>query len=272
MKGLEKARHSRSGGCHPRMYGLLGAMAALFLVAAVPARGAEQLEEAFLRIEINATDGDVGLHGKFDGGPWKLMSIESPNGSEIYHVDANGALRDQGLTENFFESDEPTCAEQPLRDFLERFPTGTYQFTGTTLDDKDLTGKWKLSHALPAAPDITQTDGLEFDVDAVVIAWDPGMGLGNCDDPTLVTDGIIPDPADVTVQTWEVTVEPVLQGQGQPLRVFTVQLPFDQQRVTVPSEYLQAYVDAGITAFKFEVGAKAGENQTFSEGNFTISK
>jgi hypothetical protein len=76
----------------------------------------------------------------------------------------------------------------------------------------------------------------------------------------------------VPVDTWEVVVEPdedEREALGLPERVFSVQLPFGQQSVTVPSEYLQPYINAGITTFKFEVGAKAGENQTFSEGTFT---
>ena len=84
--------------------------------------------------------------------------------------------------------------------------------------------------------------------------------------------GTIPDPATVPVDSWEVTVEPdedQLEALSLPLRVFTVQLPSNQLSVTVPSEYLQQYITAGITTFKFEVGAKAGENQTFTESSFS---
>jgi hypothetical protein len=257
------------------MFVFFGALAALLLAAAVPPSWAVELDEAFLRIEINATDGDVGFHGKFDGKAWKEMEIKSPNGREIYEVEAGGALRRQGLTENFFESAEPTCAEQPLRAFLQRFPQGTYRFKGETTDGKNLKGDAELSHALPAAPDISGFDGSAFAPgDPVVLAWAPGTNLGNCHDQALVDAGIIPDPAGVPVDGWEVVVEPdedQLEALGLPLRVFSVQLPFGQKTVTVSSEYLQSYVAAGITTFKFEVGAKAGENQTFSEGGFTIA-
>jgi hypothetical protein len=50
----------------------------------------------------------------------------------------------------------------------------------------------------------------------------------------------------------------------------TWRLPAWQMRVTVPSEYLRPYVEAGFTEFKFEVGAKSGQNQTFAEGTFTV--
>jgi hypothetical protein len=268
MKGLGKAQHARREG-------FLGAVVALVLAAAVAPSGAVELDEAFLRIEINATDGDVGFHVKFDGKAWKEMEIKSPNGTEIYEVEAGGALRRQGLTENFFESAEPTCEEQPLRAFLRRFPEGTYKFRGTTIDGKVLKGEADLSHALPAAPNIAAFDGSMFaSGDPVVIGWIPGTDLGNCHDQALVDDGIIPDPAGVPVDGWEVVVEPneeELEALGLPLRVFSVQLLPGQLSATVASEYLQQYVDAGITTFKFEVGAKTGENQTFSEGAFTIA-
>lgn len=274
MKGLGNAPHSRSEGCHPRIFVFLGAMAALLLAAAVPRSWAVELEEAFLRIEINASDGDVGLHGKFDGEPSTSMEIKNPQGREFFEVEAGGALARQGLTENFFESAEPSRDEQPLAAFLRRFPQGTYRFKGQTIDGKNLKGQAELSHALAAAPDISGFDGFEFmPGDPVVIAWAPGTDLGNCHDPALIDNGTIPDPAGVPVDSWEVAVEPdedELQALGLPLRVFSVQLPFGHQTVTVSSEHLQSYVAAGITTFKFEVGARADENQTFSEGGFTV--
>jgi hypothetical protein len=158
---------------------LLGAMAALCLAAAVPPSWAVELDEAFLRIEINATDGDVGFHGKFDGEPSKIMKIKKPNGGVLYIVTAHGALNKQGLTESFFESAEPTCAEQPLAEFLKRFPEGTYTFQGKTNDGENLEGEAFLSHALPAAPNISGFDGSAFAPGApVVITWAPGQDLG----------------------------------------------------------------------------------------------
>ena len=275
MKGLGKARYSRRNDSYPGMFVFRWALVALFLAAAVPPSWAVELDEAFLRIEINATDGDVGFHGKFDGEAWRKMEIKSPNGREIYEVKAGGAVRRQGVTENFFETAEPTCEEQPLRAFLRRFPEGTYKFKGRTIDGENLTGEAELSHALPAAPDVSGFDGSAFAPGApVVIAWVPGTDLGNCHDQTLVDDGIIPDPAGVPVDGWEVVVEPdedQLEALSLPLRVFSVQLAFGQQTATVSPEYLQSYVAAGITIFKFEVGARAGENQTFSEGSFTVA-
>jgi len=271
---IEIMRHMR------RVFMVPAAMAALTLGAAVPASWAAtvELDEAFVRIEINATDGDVGFHGKFDGEPSKLMKIKRPgDGSVIYLVRAQHNLKRQGLTENFFESAEPTCEEQSLAEFLLRFPAGDYLFEGVTNDGVDtLQGVATLSYDLPAAPDISGFDGsiVELDDDPVVIHWGPGIDLGECHDQDLVDNGIIPDPADVEVERWEVVVEPnddeQLEASGLPFSVFSVQLPPGQMSVTVPFEYLQSYAVAGVTRFKFEVGAKSGENQTFSEGAFEL--
>ena len=272
---IEIMRHMR------RVFMVPAAMAALTLGAAVPASWAAtvELDEAFVRIEINATDGDVGFHGKFDGEPSKLMKIKRPgDGSVIYLVRAQHNLKRQGLTENFFESAEPTCEEQPLAAFLLRFPAGEYLFEGVTNDGVDrLEGVATLSHALPAAPDISGFDGstVELDDDPIVIHWAPGADLGECHDQELVDNGTIPDPASVAVERWEVVVEPnvddeVLKDLGLPFSVFSVQLPPGQMSVTVPFEYLHSYAVADVTDFKFEVGAKSGENQTFSEGTFTV--
>jgi hypothetical protein len=275
MRGLRKARDSRRGDGHPGILVFLGVMAVLFLAAAVPATWAVELDEALLRIEINATDGDAGFHGKLDGPPWKTMRIKDPNGNEIFELEADGRLKRQGVTENFFESSEPTCEDQPLRRFLKRFPAGTYKFRGATIEGQPLKGEATLSHTLPAAPDIGAFDGSEIPSGSpVVITWAHGGDLGECHDQDLVDEGIIPDPAGVVEDSWEVTVEPdedELEALGLPLRVFTVQLPADQLMVTVPAEYLQGYLAAGVRTFKFEVGAKKGENQTFSEGSFTIA-
>jgi hypothetical protein len=277
MKGLgKKTRCSRTGDCHPGMLVLLGATVALLSATGVPPSwaAAVELDEAFLRIEINATDGDVGFHGKLDGEAWKEMEIKSPKGTEIFNLEAGGALRRQGITENFFESAEPSCGDQPLRAFLRRFPAGTYKFRGKTIEGESLKGEAELSHALPAAPDISGFDGSQFEPgDLVKITWVQGHDLGNCHDQTLVDDGTIPDPASVPVDGWEVAVEPdenELEASGLPLRVFTIQLLTGQMTATVPPEYLQQYVSAGIVTFKFEVGAQAGPNQTFSEGSFTV--
>ncbi len=115
--------------------------------------------EAFLFFELNDTDGDLGIHGKIDGGPWKEMEIEDPNERTLLNVRARGRLKRQGMTELFFESAEPCFptddeCDDPLDpdDFFARFPEGEYEIEGETLEGDELENEVWLSHIIPAAP------------------------------------------------------------------------------------------------------------------------
>lgn len=246
----------------------------------------DEFDEVFAIIEINATDGDAGFHVLFDGEGWQWVTVRDPNGRLLLQEKATGPLREQGVTENFFESAEPPCffdEEDPeadpdevvtLGEFLERFEEGDYQFAGKKIDRGFLTGEANFTHNIPAAPDISATDEGVLNPNDAVIEWEGGDDLGECDDPALVADGIIPDPGTVEVVRWEVVVEPDVDPlpEGVQENVFSVQVPGDQTSVTVSPEYLNAYSAVGVTEFKFEVGAKeASGNQTFSEGSFALT-
>lgn len=259
------------------------ATATLILGAVVPVSWAqEEFDEIKVLIEINATDGDAGFHVLSDAEAWKQVRIHDPEGNKIFMVKDHNSLREQGLTEIFFESAEPLCAFDPeepdeevvpLSEFLERFSAGDYSFHGVTIEGDLLEGEGTLTYNLPAAPDISSTDERDdVDPEDAVISWAGGVDLGaKCHDPELVTEGIIADPASVVVVGWEVVVEPDDEDASDPLRVFSVQLPPDQYSVTVPAEYLEAFIEDDVTEFKFEVGAiEASGNQTFSEGSFEI--
>jgi len=148
----------------------------------------EPFDEAFLFFELNDTDGDLGIHGKIDGGPWKKMVIEGPNERTLLKVRARSRLQRQGMTELFFESAEPCFDPEDCddaldpEDFFERFPEGEYEIEGLTLDYEELESEVILSHIIPAAPDgvmINNSEAAE-DCDAelpvvnrpVVISWD----------------------------------------------------------------------------------------------------
>ena len=73
-----------------------------------------RLAAATLIIEVNGTDGDAGLQFFLDGEPWNSMTISDPIGNVVVDVDAEGRLRDWGLTELFSESNEPPFSEVPL--------------------------------------------------------------------------------------------------------------------------------------------------------------
>lgn len=245
---------------------------------------AEEFDETKVIIEINATDGDVGFHAKFDGEAWYNTKMYDPTGRKILHEKADGPLREQGLTENFFESAEPLCTPDPddpeelivsLAEFLERFPDGDYVLMGKSNEGEWLVGEAELTYQIPAAPNIDATDEAEFEsAEQVLIEWEGGDDLGGkCDDENLVSDGIIPDPATVEVVGWEVVIEPDCDLDFEPERVFSVQLPPGYESVSVPEEFLDSYLEQECAEFKFEVGAiEESGNQTFSEGGFEITE
>lgn len=263
--------------------------AALALVAAPATAETVPWDEMRVLIEINATDGDAGFHALVDGDAWKEVTL---NGSKLFNAVAKGPLRETlGLTEIFFESDEPPCdasvADDPedvvtLREILEAFPAGTYTFSGKTIEPGDqLLGSTELTHAIPAAPDISAFDESEdVDPNDTVISWAAGSDIGECPFEALVNDGIIPDPATVPLAFWEVVVEPEdEEGLPGPLRVWSAQVPSGTTSIQVSPEYLNAYAGEGVTEFKFEVGAVEARtingtvtkgNQTFSEGTFEL--
>jgi hypothetical protein len=66
--------------------------------------------------------------------------LNDPNGGEVFEDMAKGPLKDQKPAETFAESAEPVCWPHPdadhdeeivtLEEFLERWATGTYTFSG----------------------------------------------------------------------------------------------------------------------------------------------
>ena len=134
---------------------LLCELVALVLIAATPALAAsdgEPFDVAEIFFELNDTDGDLGLHGFIDGDAWKRLTIEGPGrkNRSLLQVSVRGRLKQQGLTELFFESAEPGFDELSPEQFLERFPEGTYKVRGVTLDGEKLKSAVEISHVMPA--------------------------------------------------------------------------------------------------------------------------
>lgn len=232
--------------------------------------------ECKVLIEINATDGDIGFHFLMDGDDLNSAKIRDPNGETIFTDKAQGALREQKLTETFAESAEPVCKKRLKEDrddvvvglveFLGRWPAGRYVFRGRG-DDESSKGRTRLSHKLPAAPASLAFDGS-------VISWASGNDLGECasnaklDD--LVASGVLPvHPENVGVLAWEVVLEPdVEDGDRTGNLVFSIRVAGNiaTKEVTVPAEYLAALPDN--TPAKIEVGAiTKSDNATFSEAD-----
>ncbi|MGH2963634.1 MAG: fibronectin type III domain-containing protein [Solirubrobacterales bacterium] len=233
---------------------LLGAFLLVVGIAAVarsssnpPAQAAKktiQLEDATMIVEVNDTDGDAGLQVFLDGEPWRSMKVSMPGGPKILDVDAKGRLKNFGLTELFSETNEPEFKDLPLSKFKKRFPEGRYTFAGRTIEGMRLVGKARLSHDIPAGPEITApAAGSTVPHGDVVASWAPVSRSG------------------IEIAGYRAIVE-----REDPLRVFNADLPASQTSVTIPSEFLEPG-----TEYKLEVQSieKSG-NQTISEIAFRV--
>ena len=224
---------------------------ALLLTAEAASFGGEEvpLDEARVFIEFNSTDEDFGIQFFWDGEAWEKMRVEDPREKAILRVRASDSLAEQGLTEGFFESGEPSIDELSMEEFFERFPEGTYEFEGTSLEGDELEGEAELSHTLPAAPgNLFPFEGAVIDArDPLVATFDPvGSDLeGHPLRPAL----------------YQVVVE------VDDDHLFMVVLDGDVARpaVTVPPEFLKA-----ATEYKLEVIAQEqGGNRTIAETTFS---
>jgi len=223
---------------------------ALLLTAEAASFGGEEipLDEARVFIEFNSTDEDFGIQFFWDGEAWGKMRVEDPDGKAILRVRASESLAEQGLTEGFFESGEPSIDELSMKEFFERFPEGTYEFEGTSLEGDELEGEAEFSHTLPAAPEnLFPFEGALIDArDPLVVTFDP-VGRDLEGDP-------------LTPALYNVVVE------VDDDHTFTVVLSGDlaNPSVTVPPEFLD-----GGTEYKLEVIAQEeGGNRTIAETTF----
>jgi hypothetical protein len=233
---------------HGALLSLVAGLLSLTITSgsAAPADAAVELDEAEVFIEWNSTDTDFGIHFFWDGEPWKRMTVRNEKGQVALEVAAQKNVKAQGLTEGFFESAEPPASELSMDEFLARFPEGTYEFRGRTLDGKRLEGDAEFTHTLPAPP-----TNLSPAVGAVV----SHLGFIASFDP--VTLDVHGNP--LTVAFYEVVVE---KENDEPiLQVFSVILRPTQTSVLVPREFLEP-----DTEYKLEVIAEAeGGNRTITE-------
>ena len=230
----------------PRLITLTAA-AALIAVTATPEAGAAKLDEAEIRIEINATDGDAGIQVFLDGEGWDTMVMTSPNGVE-FSVLAENSIGMQGITEFFFESAEPSFEEQSLEELLELFPEGIYRFRGRTTEGKQLTGKATLTHALPDAPfQVSPIDGEEVDPEDAVFTW-----------------GAVADPPGSEIVGYEVVIE----CEEPEFTKLSALVGAAVTSITVPPEVL-GQEDADECKWEVLAIEESG-NQTISETEFGI--
>ena len=233
-------------------------------------------------IEINAEDGDIGLHFLMDADLVIFGALFNPSHKMIFKYRPKRELRRQTSTELFQESAEHLCdlalVEEEgeivltLEQFVDRFDPGEYHVFGINADWEPLHGVTTMDYRLPAMPAELEIDFEEEDGDVVgEISWEAGDDLGECadfDDLTdLVMDGVLPEhPAEVDVVAWEVVLEVDLEGEPLGAMEFIVRIPGDAEEleVEVPDDFLESLPDN--TPAKMEIGAIGVEdNATFGE-------
>jgi hypothetical protein len=216
------------------------------------ARGTPRpLPEAKLFFEYNATDEDTGIHGLFDASGWSELCVTGPNGQRFLAVKPQGALRDHNLGGFFFESREPSAADEPQAEVLARFPAGEYRAVGTATSGESLLGIARLTHDLPAAPAIlAPADGEVVSPSNLVVRWEP------------VARTVAGGP--VTITGYEVIVtnddkdgaDP--NGMSQPIA--SIHVVPAVNRLSIPSEFLEP-----ATSYELEVIAmETSGNQTIA--------
>lgn len=217
-------------------------------------------DESQLFIELNDTDGDLGIQAFVDGGPYKKLKIVGEDDKPLLIINNIGSLALQGLTELFFESSEPSFDELSPEEFFERFPEGEYNFEGRTLDNKIIEGDAEFTHLLAAPPvniNVSGEDAAEDCEDAtplpvvnstnVVIDWDP-VTLSHPEIGTPNSD------SNIVIMGYKLIVD---REEPELLR-YSVDLPPEVTEFQVPDSFIVLGEE-----FKFEI-------QTFEEsGNIT---
>jgi hypothetical protein len=131
-------------------------------------KAVSEFENAEIRIEQNATDGDtevvIFVKGGDDG--FKHLSVRAPDRRMVVSTfSLDPTIR--GQRELLFESPEP-----PGEAILASYPEGTYVFKGVTHAGERFVGRAHLSHDLPlAALILAPSDGACVPPGPLVIEW-----------------------------------------------------------------------------------------------------
>ncbi|MCB1856891.1 MAG: hypothetical protein KDI63_01370 [Gammaproteobacteria bacterium] len=226
---------------------------------------------AELYLELNHTDGDLGIHSRIDGEPWKWLSITTPRERRMLDIRVHGRLKKQGLTELFFESAEPGFDELEPEAFLRRFPEGIYEVEGKALNGIELESETELSHVLPAPAGNIRVAGtpLPEDCDEDPI---PEIPVPDVDHPWVVSwDPVteshpeIGKPGTIEVVKYELYIE---RESPEPIKLF-MDLPPDVTVMTVP--FANGAIGPG-EEFKVEVLVRESSgNQTAVESCFSTT-
>lgn len=237
----------------------LALAAAMALGSLVPPLAAAEFTKAQLYLELNDTDGDLGIHALIDGGPYTRLEIEGPHDRTLLALGARGALMRQGLTELFFESAEPNFDDLPPEAFFRRFREGTYEIEAIAMDGTEIEAEVELSHVLAAPPANIAVGGLP--------------AAEGCDGP-------LPAVAPPVVVDWdEVTTSHPAIGASGPVEVERYEFVLEGEGIKMAVDLpplvteFQIPADALVVGseFKFEIITRTADgNNTAIESCFTV--
>jgi len=223
----------------------------------------EDLGDARLYIEHNATDEDTGVHGIFGGEAWSVLCIWDPTGELILYVDPRAQFNDLAVSDLFFESREPPAEEYSVSEVMADFPEGEYVVAGIDYTGSPRVDAAVFTHSIPAEPEITAPQLAEDEETAgdfvaarsgFVVTWEP------------VVETIAGETVEITA--YEVIVTKVEHEDPNSLSrpVYDVHVPGSQLAMSVPGDFLEPE-----TMYELEVLAiEASGNQTISVG-FLVS-
>jgi hypothetical protein len=228
-----------------------------------PTSEATTISHAYLYIEYNYADGDIGVHGYFDDHGWAELCVYDPSGQQILHVTPQAQLGDLTMAGIFFESREPELAELSIENLLALFPEGQYAIRGTNFDGTSLTGFATFTQAIPAAPVILAPAGLAEDEEGgrevlissenLVVQWEP------------ITSTIDGQPVEIVAYEVIITADDYAGEHGFYQPIFDVHVPADRTSLSVSAEFWQPNTLYEIEILAIEVTG----NQTISLGFFT---
>ena len=152
----------------PKVLLTAGAVFAAQTAFAAGWQGVGEFEDASIRVERNATDGDteIVLTAKplTDNGLVRL-TVLSPHWRKVVEVEAPHRAR--GLREFLFETPEPAGSA-----ILQQYPEGDYLYFGTATNGQRFVGSATLSHELPGeATIVSPVEESVIEPGALTILW-----------------------------------------------------------------------------------------------------
>ena len=231
----------------PGMLAFVGGTFAAAAIAQAPV--VIPLKDARMKIELNATDRDVGIQLFIDADPWRRMDVFDPNGATVFSAITSGRVGLQGGTELFLESAEPNFNQLSLAAFLNRFPAGDYRIQGEGLAGEILLGSARFSHNIPQGPQLLSPgEGAEVDQNNTVVRWNS-----------------VPAPNGSPIVGYQVLVVKPNSGLAAlPKIILDVMMPATATSMAIPGGFLLAGSE-----YEWEVLAiESGGNQTLSVGHF----